>query len=109
MVEFTLKFPGQLRTMAVSNDLKCKLKHNSSIKQQLLFYIVSNQAVKYSEEFNYILDNYSLALEVKIEYGSLSPIKPGASISISASAPYTTGKNIFIVVQVTGINSQTVI
>ena len=69
---------------------------------------VSSQVVKYSEDFNQLLDNFESALEVQVEYGSLSSVKRSAPISISASAPYNAGKNVYIAVQATGINSQTV-
>jgi hypothetical protein len=69
---------------------------------------VSSQVLKYSEDFNQILDNFDSAPEVQVEYGLLSPIQHGTHVSISASAPYTTGENVYVVVQVTGINSQTV-
>lgn len=67
-----------------------------------------NQAVKYSEDYNQLVDNFDAASDVRIEFGSLSSLQEGVNDFIFVSAPYNVGKNIYIAVQATGSSGETV-
>ena len=67
-----------------------------------------NQVVKYSEDYNQLIDNFDAASDARIEFGTISSLEEGVTDFIFVSAPYNAGKNIYLAVAVTGSNGETV-
>ena len=61
-----------------------------------------SQTVKYSENYEQLLSNCESASNAEVVYGSLDVVDPGTSVFIYVSAPYTDGKNVYFVVEITG-------
>lgn len=67
-----------------------------------------SQVVKYSEDYEQLLNSFEAAPEATIVFGSLNDIQAGTAIAVYVSAPYTTGKSVYFVVETTATNSQKV-
>lgn len=69
---------------------------------KIIFFIAVNQTVRYSEDYNELLDDFQNAPQATIVYGSLENTEAGASIFVYASTPYNQGINVYFVVETTG-------
>ena len=66
--------------------------------------------MKYSEDFNALLDNFQSAPQVEIADGSYEDkLTPGTPISVYVKAPYSKGKNVYLIVEITGTDERKVI
>ena len=70
----------------------------------LLAHAAKSQAVKYSEDYDQLFDDFDTAPDATVVYGSLENVEPGISVFVYASAPYNEGKNVYFVVEITGLN-----
>ncbi|KAI9554892.1 hypothetical protein GHT06_020170 [Daphnia sinensis] len=67
-----------------------------------------SQAVKFSEDYEQLLNNFEAASQATVVYGSLNEIAAGTTIAVYVSAPYTNGKSVYFVVETTAKNNQKV-
>ncbi|KAI9558300.1 hypothetical protein GHT06_015053 [Daphnia sinensis] len=65
-----------------------------------------SQVVKYSEDYEQLLNNFEVASQATVVYGSLNEIVAGTAIAVYVSAPYTKGKSVYFVVETTTKNNQ---
>jgi hypothetical protein len=75
----------------------------------ILTHLAVDQEVKYSEDYQQLIDNFDTASDVTIEFGSISSLQEGVNDFIFVSAQYTSGKNIYLAVRVTGANGEEVL
>ncbi|XP_032784296.2 calcium-activated chloride channel regulator 1 [Daphnia magna] len=102
-------FPPEFLPMV--SDIKASTYgiDNNLVYAELKWSVPSNtmsQVVKYSEDYEQLLNNFEAALVATIVYGSLNDIQAGTAIAVYVSAPYTTGKSVYFVVETTATNSQ---
>ena len=72
-----------------------------------LFAAIS-QAVKYSEDYEELINNCDSAENAIVEYGSLNEMADGTPVFVYVSASYTEDKNVYFVVETTGKDNKKV-
>uniref|UniRef100_A0A0P5UIX1 Calcium-activated chloride channel regulator 1 n=1 Tax=Daphnia magna TaxID=35525 RepID=A0A0P5UIX1_9CRUS len=102
-------FPPEFLPMV--SDIKASTYgiDNNLVYAELKWSVPSNtmsQVVKYSEDYEQLLNSFEAAPEATIVFGSLNEIQAGTAIAVYVSAPYTTGKSVYFVVETTATNSQ---
>ncbi|XP_046643221.1 calcium-activated chloride channel regulator 1-like isoform X2 [Daphnia pulicaria] len=95
------------KTVAIVSDF---LGNTYGVDQNLVYadlrwtvpFNTISQTVKYSEDYEQLLNNFGSAPEATVEYGLLNDTEAGTSVFVYVSAPYTEGKNVYFVVETTG-------
>ncbi|KZS03432.1 putative Calcium-activated chloride channel regulator 1/sw [Daphnia magna] len=99
-------------TDSVTNDTVIETDLAERLMQNNIKLVVAetgltmSQVVKYSEDYEQLLNSFEAAPEATIVFGSLNEIQAGTAIAVYVSAPYTTGKSVYFVVETTATNSQ---
>ncbi|XP_057379893.1 calcium-activated chloride channel regulator 1-like isoform X2 [Daphnia carinata] len=65
-----------------------------------------SQVVRYSENYEQLLDSFEGASQATVVYGSITEIEAGTAIAVYVSTPYTKGKSVYFVVETTAKNNQ---
>ena len=66
---------------------------------------VESQDIKYSMDYQELMDDIDAAASVEIEYGSLEPKSTAEKVFVITSAPYIRERNVHFAVRTTGVNN----
>ena len=81
--------------------LLCKKKISIVFVRIFLLAAIS-QTVKYSEDYETLVNACESASDALVVYDSLDDVNAGTPVYIYVSAPYTKDKNVYFVVETTG-------